>query len=47
MSKYADFVEGFEQWDDEEMNEAETAYYIEVQARVSKKLLDAAQEGGG
>ena len=47
MSKYADFVEDFEQWDDEEMNEAETAYYIEVQARVSKKLLDAAQEGGG
>ena len=43
MSKYADFVEDFEKWEDEEMNAAETAYYIEVQARVSKKLLEAAQ----
>jgi len=24
------------------MNDAETAYYIDVQARVSKKLLEAA-----
>lgn len=43
MSKYADFVEDFEKWEDEEMNAAETAYYIDVQARVSKKLLEAAQ----
>ena len=43
MSKYADFVEGFEKWENEEMNAAETAYYIDVQARVSKKLLEAAQ----
>lgn len=42
MSKYADFVEDFEKWEDEEMNAAETAYYIEVQARVSKKLLEVA-----
>lgn len=42
MSDYADFVEDFEKWEDEEMNAAETAYYIEVQARVSKKLLEAA-----
>jgi len=42
MSKYADFVEDFEKWEDEEMNAAETAYYIEVQSRVSKKLLEAA-----
>lgn len=41
MSKYADFVEDFEKWEDEEMNAAETAYYIEVQSRVSKKLLEA------
>lgn len=41
MKKYADFVEDFEKWDDdEEMNTAETAYYIDVQARVSKKLLE-------
>lgn len=41
MGKYADFVADFEKWGDTEMNAAETAYYIEVQARVSKKLLEA------
>lgn len=41
MSKYSDFVEDFEEWeDDDDMNAAETAYYIDVQARVSKKLLE-------
>ena len=39
MSKYADVVEDFEAWDDGEMNTAETAYYLDVQTRVSKKLL--------
>lgn len=43
MSKYADFLEDFEKWEKEEMNAAETAYYIEVQSRVSKKLLEIAQ----
>lgn len=43
MSKYAEFVKDFEKWEDEEMNAAETSYYIEVQARVSKKLLEVAQ----
>ena len=43
MSKYADFVEDFEKWENEEMNASETAYYIDVQARVSKKLLEVAQ----
>lgn len=43
MSKYADFVEDFKKWENEEMNAAETAYYIDVQARVSKKLLEVAQ----
>ena len=42
-SKYADVVEKFEKWNDEEMNTAEMAYYIDVQARVSKKLLEVAQ----
>lgn len=42
MSKYADFVESFGKWENEEMNAAETAYYIDVQARVSKKLLEVA-----
>lgn len=43
ISKYADFVADFEKWEDTEMNAAETAYYIDVQARVSKKLLEVAQ----
>ncbi len=42
MSKYVDFVEDFEKWNDQEMNAAETAYYIDVQARVNKKLLEVA-----
>lgn len=42
MSKYAKFVEDFEKWEDEEMNTAETAYYIQVQSRVSQKLLEIA-----
>lgn len=43
MSKYSEFMEDFEKWEDEEMNAAELAYYLEVQQRVSKKLLEAAQ----
>lgn len=43
MSKYADVVEDFEAWDDGEMNTAETAYYLDVQTRVSKKLLEVAE----
>lgn len=40
MSKYADVVEDFEAWDDGEMNKAETAYYLDVQTRINKKLLE-------
>lgn len=41
MSKYSDFVEDFAKWDDDDdMNTAEMAYYIDVQARVSKKLFE-------
>lgn len=43
MSKYADVVEDFEAWDDGKMNTAETAYYLDVQTRVSKKLLEVAE----
>lgn len=42
MSKYADACEKFNNWESADMNDAETAYYIDVQARVSKKLLEAA-----
>lgn len=40
MADYAEFCESFEGWEDEDLNDAETAYYIEVQARVNKKLLE-------
>lgn len=42
MSKYADACDKFDKWESADMNDAETAYYIDVQARVSKKLLEAA-----
>ena len=42
MSKYADMVEKFDKWESEDLNDAELAYYIDVQARVSKKLLQVA-----
>lgn len=40
MEEYAEFVEDFEKWDSEDMNEAELAYYLEVNARVTKKLAE-------
>lgn len=43
MRKYADCMEDFKEWENGgDMNTAETAYYIDVQARVSKKLLEVA-----
>ena len=33
----------FEEWEDEDLNSDELAYYIDVQARVSKKLLEIGQ----
>ena len=42
MSKYPDMVEKFDKWESEDLNDAELAYYIDVQARVSKKLLEVA-----
>lgn len=43
LSKYSDMVKDFEAWDDGEMNTAETAYYLDVQTRVNKKLLEVSQ----
>ena len=40
MSKYNDFSEKFDKWNSENLNEKETKYYIEVQTRVNKKLLE-------
>lgn len=39
MSKYADLAAKFEAWESEDLNTAELAYYLEVQSRVSQKLL--------
>ncbi len=41
LKKYTEFCDDFAKWEDEEMNAVETAYYIEVQLRVNKKLLEA------
>ncbi len=42
MAKYADFIEDFELWEDEELSDEELAYYIKVQARVNEKLTEVA-----
>lgn len=43
MSKYADVVKDFEAWDNGELNNAEMAYYLDVQNRITKRLLEIAQ----
>lgn len=43
MGKYAEMMSDFEKWESEDMNAAETAYYLEVQGRITKKLLEVAQ----
>ncbi len=42
VSKYSEFVENFDKWDSEDLNTKEAAYYLEVQSRVTKKLLEVA-----
>ncbi len=42
MSKYAEWVKDFEGWDDGEMNTEEAAYYLDIQNRISKKLIEVA-----
>ncbi len=43
MSDYSDFVADFKKWENEDLNSAELSYYLDVQTRVSKKLLEVAQ----
>lgn len=43
LEKYTKLAEDFDKWNSEDMNAAEVAYYTEVQARVSKKLLEVSQ----
>ena len=42
VSEYAEFAESFEAWEDDDLSDAELLYYLEVQARVSAKLLEIA-----
>ncbi len=41
LQKYTDMVSSFQKWGSENLNTEETKYYLEVQTRVSKKLIDA------
>lgn len=42
LKKAQDVDEKFEEWEDGDLNDAELKYYIEVQGRVSQKLLEVA-----
>ena len=42
LEKYSKFVEGFDKWDEDDMNDAELKYYLVVQSRVAKKLSEVA-----
>lgn len=41
MQKYDDFTKKFDQWGGENLNDAELAYYMEVQTRVYDRLAEA------
>lgn len=43
LSKYGDLMEKFEAWEDDDLNDAELAYLLEVQSRVEARLLEAGQ----
>lgn len=38
LEKYEKFTKDFEKWENEDLNDSEAKYYIEVQTRVNKKL---------
>lgn len=42
VKKYSDMCDKFEKWENEDLNNTEMAYYVDVQGRVSKKLLEVA-----
>lgn len=43
MTRYAEVCATFEEWENEDLSTEELAYYVDVQARVSKKLIELAQ----
>lgn len=44
MSKMAQMNQAFEKWDEDGMNDAELKYYLEVNNRVTQKLLEVAAQ---
>lgn len=42
VSKYSDMVDKFDKWEDEDLNNEELSYYIEVSSRATSKLLEVA-----
>lgn len=42
MGQYTDMMQKFEKWENEDLNTAEIAYYVDLQARTTKKLLEVA-----
>lgn len=40
LSKYAEFAKDFEAWNSDDMTNEELAYYLDVQNRVAKKMLE-------
>lgn len=42
MSREAEMLEKFDEWENEEMTAAESAYYLKVQARITEKLAEVA-----
>lgn len=43
LTQYTEMMKEFEEWESQELTTAETAYYIQVQGRISQKLLEVAQ----
>lgn len=43
VSKYADMVEAFAEWEGDDMNTEEAKYYLDVQTRINKRLLEVAE----
>ena len=42
MGQYAETMQKLEEWESKDLNTAEAAYYVEVQARITQKLLEVA-----
>lgn len=40
LGKYIEMISSFEKWENKVLNSKESKYYLEVQTRVNKKLLE-------